>query len=156
MGGRGKVGKGMEVWQQEQQLLLQVHLQLRQVWQQLLQQHLVAAVWELLQLQAEGQQQPAGQLAVGQLAVLQASSAADSAVQPVDQLLELPDQVEEAEVEPVGLPVAAGLASPQAARVTPPSADGRLPERGGAQWIRNLLLKTQLDFSLTCWLVNRI
>ena len=156
MGGRGKVGKGMEVWQQEQQLLLQVHLQLRQVWQQLLQQHLVAAVWELLQLQAEGQQQPAGQLAVGQLAVLQASSAADSAVQPVDQLLELPDQVEEAEVEPVGLPVAAELASPQAARATPPSAGGRLPERGGAQWIRNLLLKAQLDFSLTCWLVNRI
>jgi len=110
MGGRGKVGKGMEVWQQEQQLLLQVHLQLRQVWQQLLQQHLVAAVWELLQLQAEGQQQPAGQLAVGQLAVLQASSAADSAVQPVDQLLELPDQVEEAEVEPVGLPAGAELA----------------------------------------------
>ena len=106
MGGRGKVGKGMEVWQQEQQLLLQVHLQLRQVWQQ----HLVAAVWELLQLQAEGQQQPAGQLAVGQLAVLQASSAADSAVQPVDQLLELPDQVEEAEVEPVGLPAGAELA----------------------------------------------
>ena len=95
----------MEVWQQEQQLLLQVHLQLRQVWQQLLQQHLVAAVWELLQLQAEGQQQPAGQLAV-----LQASSAADSAVQPVDQLLELPDQVEEAEVEPVGLPAGAELA----------------------------------------------
>ena len=110
MGGRGKVGKGMEVWQQEQQLLLQVYLQLRQVWQQLLQQHLVAAVWELLQLQAEGQQQPAGQLAVGQLAVLQASSAADSAVQPVDQLLELPDQVEEAEVEPVGLPAGAELA----------------------------------------------
>ena len=110
MGGRGKVGKGMEVWRQEQQLLLQVHLQLRQVWQQLLQQHLVAAVWELLQLQAEGQQQPAGQLAVGQLAVLQASSAADSAVQPVDQLLELPDQVEEAEVEPVGLPAGAELA----------------------------------------------
>ena len=133
MGGRGKVGKGMEVWQQEQQLLLQVHLQLRQVWQQLLQQHLVAAVWELLQLQAEGQQQPAGQLAVGQLAVLQASSAADSAVQPVDQLLELPDQVEEAEVEPVGLPAAAGLALPPAARVMPPSADGRLPESGEAQ-----------------------
>ena len=110
MGGRGKVGKGMEVWQQHQQLLLQVHLQQRQVWQQLLQQHLVAAVWELLQLQAEGQQQPAGQLAVGQLAVLQASSAADSAVQPVDQLLELPDQVEEAEVEPVGLPAGAELA----------------------------------------------
>ena len=101
MGGRGKVGKGMEVWQQHQQLLLQVHLQLRQVWQQ----HLGTAVWELLQLQAEGQQQPAGQLAV-----LQASSAADSAVQPVDQLLELPDQVEEAEVEPVGLPAGAELA----------------------------------------------
>ena len=76
-------------------------------------------------MQAEGQQP------VEQLAALQASSAEDSAVQPVDQLLELPDQVEEAEVEPVGLPVAAGLASPQAARVTPPSADGRLPERGG-------------------------
>ena len=99
----------MEVWQQEQQLLLQVHLQLRQVWQQLLQQHLGAAVSELQQLQAEGQQ-PVGQLAVGQLAVLQASSAADSAVQPVDQLLELPDQVEEAEVEPVGLPAGAELA----------------------------------------------
>ena len=119
MGGRGKVGKGMEVWQQHQQLLLQVHLQLRQVWQQ----HLGTAVWELLQLQAEGQQP------VGQLAALQASSAADSAVQPVDQLLELLDQVEEAEVEPAGLPAAAGLALPQAVRVTPPSADGILPER---------------------------
>jgi len=90
----------MEVWQQHQQLLLQVHLQLKQVWQQLLQRHLGAAVLELLQLQAAGQQP------VGQLAALRASSAEDSAVQPVDQLLELLDQVEEAEVEPAGLPAA--------------------------------------------------
>ena len=134
MGGRGKVGKGMEVWQQHQQLLLQVHLQLKQVWQQLLQRHLGAAVLELLQLQAAGQQP------VGQLAALRASSAEDSAVQPVDQLLELLDQVEEAEVEPAGLPAASGLALPQAAHATPPSADGRPPERGEAQWIRNLPL----------------
>ena len=85
-------------------------------------------------MQAEGQQP------VEQLAALQASSAEDSAVQPVDQLLELLDQVEEAEVEPPGLPAASGLALPQAAHATPPSADGRPPKRGEAQWIRNLPL----------------
>jgi len=134
MGGRGKVGKGMEVWQQHQQLLLQVHLQLKQVWQQLLQRHLGAAVLELLQLQAAGQQP------VGQLAALRASSAEDSAVQPVDQLLELLDQVEEAEVEPPGLPAASGLALPQAAHATPPSADGRLPVQVEEELVQQLEL----------------
>ena len=121
MEGRGKVGRGMEVWQQ--QLLLKVHLLLRQLWQQ---QHLVAAVLEQQQLlQAEGQQP-----VVGQLAVPQASSAADSAEQQVVQLLELLDQVEQVEVEPAGLPVDAGLALLQAVRARLPSADGRLPEGG--------------------------
>ena len=133
MEGRGKVGRGMEVWHQQPQLLLkELHLQqLRQVWQQL---HLVAAVWELQLPQAE-EQQPAGQLAV-----LQASFAADSAEQPVvdHQLLELLDQVEEAEVEPAGLPAGAVLASPPAVHARLPSADGRLPVRGEAQFIKNL------------------
>ena len=125
------MGRGREVWQQrQQQLLLKVHLLLlRQLWQ-LWQQHLVAAaVLEQQQLQvAEGQQQP-----VGQLAVLQASSAADFAEQQVGQLLELEllDQVEElVEVELAGLPVGAGLALLQAERARLPSADGTLPEGG--------------------------
>merc|ERR1719370_454011 len=99
--------------------------------------HLVAAVWELQLLQAEEQQQP-----VGQLAALQASSAADSAEQPVvdHQLLELPDQVEEAEVEPADLPAGAGLASHQAVRARPPSADGRLPEQAEEEQVQQLEL----------------
>jgi len=119
MEGRGKVGRGREVWQQhQQQLLLKVHLLLGQVW---LQQQLVAAVLEQLLLLLAEEQQP-----VGQLAVQQASSAADSAEQQVDQLLELV-QVEEVEVELAGLPVVAGLALLQVERARPPSADGRLP-----------------------------
>ena len=134
MEGRGKVGRGMEVWHQQPQLLpWELHLQqLRQVWQQL---HLVAAVWEL-QLPQAGEQQP-----VGQLAVLQASFAADSAEQqPVvdHHLVELLDQVEEAELEPAGLPAGAVLASPPAVHARPPSADGRLPVRGEDQFIKNL------------------
>jgi hypothetical protein len=113
-----------------------LHLQLRQVWQKQLQQHLVAAVWELQLLQAE-EQQP-----VGQLAALQASSAADSAEQPVvdHQLLELPDQVEEAEVGPADLPAGAGLAWPQAVRARLPSADGRLPVQAEEEQVQQLEL----------------
>jgi len=122
MEGRGTVGRGREVWQQhQQQLLLLVHLLLRQVRQQQLQKHLETAVLEQLLLLLAEEPQP-----VGQLAGLQASSAADSAEQQVDQLLELV-QVEEVEVELAGLPVVAGLALLQVERARPPSADGRLP-----------------------------
>ena len=132
MEGRGKVGRGREVWQQhQQQLLLWVHLLLRQVWQQQLQQHLVAAVLEqLLLLQAE-EQQP-----VGQLAVQLASSAADSAEQQVDHLLEQGELLDQAEqVELAGLPVVAVLALLQVELARLPSADGRLPEGGKAKGI---------------------